>query len=263
MSQITIEYSQPATSPGRVGIWIFLASEIMFFMGLLGSYALFRFAEPTLFASQKGVMNKWIGGIDTLVLIASSFTMAMSVAAAANGNRRKLIACLTATIVLAAGFLAIKGWEYQDKLTHYTLVAHAADGKMMVYDGHVRWQGDLLKLRGFAAPMPDRNSWDIHLATQQQVRAMGDGVEKLCSIPASSVVAEMNDGPWKNLFFACYFLLTVVHAVHLIGGIIAAGTLLIMGMRKKVLPAATEYVGIYWHFVDLVWIFLFVILYLS
>jgi heme/copper-type cytochrome/quinol oxidase subunit 3 len=65
------------------------------------------------------------------------------------------------------------------------------------------------------------------------------------------------------MFFACYFTLTMVHAVHLIGGIIAALVLLILATRGKIKPAVMEYVGIYWHFVDVIWLFLFLLLYLT
>jgi cytochrome c oxidase subunit 3 len=260
---IALQSQQTRTPPGRIGIWLFLASEIMFFMGLLVSYVLFRAADPQLFAQQSVVMNKWAGGINTLILLTSSFMMATAVTAAANANRQKMIASLAWVLLLAAAFLGIKSWEYRDKLTHYTLVVRGSDAKMTIYDGHLHYIGNNVELEGFAAPMPAGSSWDIHLATPQQVREAGDGVEKTYEIPANAILEQINDGPWKNMFFACYFTLTAVHAVHLIGGMIAAGVLLILATRGKIRPAMAEYIGIYWHFVDLVWIFLFVLLYLT
>jgi cytochrome c oxidase subunit III len=259
---IALQPQKARTPPGRIGIWLFLASEIMFFMGLLVSYVLFRGTDPQLFSQQSVVMNKWAGGINTLILLSSSFFMAMSVSAAANNNRRKMVAALSLVLLLAASFLGIKSWEYREKLTHYTLVARGSDGKMTMYDGHVRWLGEKVELEGYAAPMPPGNTWDIHLATPNQMREAGDGVEKTYEIASNSIVEQISDGPWKNMFFACYFLLTAVHAVHLFGGMMVALALLFMASRGKIRPAAAEYLGIYWHFVDLVWIFLFVLLYL-
>lgn len=262
MTQIASESHHSQTSPGHVGIWLFLASEIMFFMGLIGSYVFFRAADPQLFAEQSAIMNKWTGGANTLILIVSSFFMSQSAAAAMKNNRRKTVACLSLVLLLAAVFLGIKSWEYRDKLTHYTLVVRSSDGTMTVYDGQLTHEGDKVKLEGFAAPMPAGNTWDIHLATPQQVRTIGDGVEKTYELPASSILEQINDGPWKNMFFACYFTLTTVHAVHLLGGMIVALVLIMLATRNKLKPAATEYLTIYWHFVDIVWIFLFILLYL-
>ena len=261
MADIALESQQHrTTSPGRIGIWLFLASEIMFFMGLLASYVIFRAAQPQLFAQQSVVMNKWAGGINTLILLSSSFLMAKSVTAAAKGERKKLIASLALVLLFAATFLGIKASEYRDKLTHYTLVA-PGQGKLMIYDGHLRRVNDRVEITGFAAPMPGGSDWDIHFSTPQQVRQMGDGVEQTYVIPANSIREQINDGPWKNIFFACYFTLTAVHAVHLLGGMIAVLILLILASRGKIKSEAMEYVAIYWHFVDLVWIFLFVLLY--
>jgi cytochrome c oxidase subunit 3 len=72
----------------------------------------------------------------------------------------------------------------------------------------------------------------------------------------------MNYGPWRNTFFASYFTLTGVHMIHVFGGVIPLGLLCVQALRGKLFPAHTEYTGLYWHFVDLVWIFLFPLLYL-
>ena len=82
------------------------------------------------------------------------------------------------------------------------------------------------------------------------------------TIPINTISQDITYGPWKNIFYACYFALTGVHGVHVIGGIIPIFFLLVQAIRGKLFPAQTEYVGLYWHFVDLVWIFLFPLLYL-
>ena len=76
------------------------------------------------------------------------------------------------------------------------------------------------------------------------------------------IAQDINYGPWKNIFYADYFTLTGIHGLHVIGGIIPIFFLLVQATRGKLFPAQTEYIGLYWHFVDLVWIFLFPLLYL-
>ena len=77
-----------------------------------------------------------------------------------------------------------------------------------------------------------------------------------------AIAQQINYMPWKNIFYACYFTLTGVHGVHVLGGMIPIFLLMAQAIRGKLFPAQTEYVGLYWHFVDLVWIFLFPLLYL-
>src|SRR5262249_14434648 len=77
-----------------------------------------------------------------------------------------------------------------------------------------------------------------------------------------NVAQDITYGPWKNVFFASYFTTTGVHGLHVLGGMVPITILLIFALKGQVKPAHTEYVGLYWHFVDLVWIFLFPLLYL-
>src|SRR3954468_11421869 len=88
-----ISHGDP-TPPGKIGIWLFLASEIMFFIGILGSYIILRSGSPHLFAEHAAVLSKIAAGVNTLVLIFSSFTMALSVDAAQRGDRGRLTVCL-------------------------------------------------------------------------------------------------------------------------------------------------------------------------
>jgi cytochrome c oxidase subunit III len=93
------------------------------------------------------------------------------------------------------------------------------------------------------------------------VKKAGEPV-KDAEIEPDRVTNDINYGPWKSIFYACYFALTGVHGIHVIGGIVPLSLLLIQACRGKLFPAHTEYTGLYWHFVDLVWIFLFPLLYL-
>jgi cytochrome c oxidase subunit 3 len=170
-----------------------------------------------------------------------------------------------------------------------------------VYDGHLVEKGDKqYKLEGARARVEQsaESPFDIHwmsehgvaeLAKQQASPAVaaikdipGGGEAKeevkaeatsaghdvkhshgeVWTIEKSKIAQDITYGPWKNIFFASYFTLTGIHGLHVVGGIVALGILLIQSLRGKVFAAHTEYVGLYWHFVDLVWIFLFPLLYL-
>lgn len=257
-----------ANPPGKVGIWLFLASEVMFFIGILGSYIVLRGASPELFRSHAATLNKVLAGVNTLVLIFSSLTMALAVEASQARNRRRLTACLLLTLLCALGFLGIKYVEYTAKFTHATLIAKV-DDQTYVYDGHVHSQGDEITVQGYrSAKLPEREGFDLHQISEEDVKhaqSLETGqaaAAREFEIPAKAVVSEVTYGPWKNIFFASYFTLTGIHGIHVIGGFIALSILFAQSLRGRFLPAHTEYVGLYWHFVDLVWIFLFPMLYL-
>src|SRR5437764_7573639 len=106
------------TPPGKVAIWMFLASEIMFFIAILGTYIILRSGSPALFGKFAGVLNKWLAGTNTLVLILSSLTIALAVDGAKKGDRGRVLLCLAVTLTCAFGFMGIKYIEYSDKAHH-------------------------------------------------------------------------------------------------------------------------------------------------
>jgi cytochrome c oxidase subunit 3 len=285
------------TPPGKIAIWMFLASEVMFFIAILGSYIILRSGSPALFGKFAGVLNKWLAGTNTIVLIVSSLTMALAVDASKKGNRPRTILCLLITLGCAFGFMGIKYVEYMDKWHHHTLVytvpavkpnqptpaaTEAGEpGKTYVIDGHLIAQdADTMTLRGAKAEVPTQPPFNLHLIGEADIEGLGAGhapnaqhaasenerkmdkQEPEFNVPKAWIARDLNYGPWKNQFFACYFALTGVHGIHVIGGIIPITILMIQAMRGKLFGAATEYIGLYWHFVDLVWIFLFPLLYL-
>ena len=268
-----ISHGDP-TPPGKVGIWLFLASEIMFFVAILGSYVILRSGSHELFAKHALALSKQLAGINTLVLIFSSLTMALAVDASQKGNRNKTILCLFITFLCAAGFLGIKAIEYTTKFKHHTIVAReSANGPLYVYDGHLHEQdATSMTIEGYRMPVPEHGSIDIHLISEHDV--MNGGVEPAVEanagkespqefkIPTSMIAQDINYGPWKNIFYADYFTLTGIHGLHVVGGMFPIAFLCIFALRGKLLPHHTEYIGLYWHFVDLVWIFLFPLLYL-
>ena len=162
--------------------------------------------------------------------------------------------------------MTIKFVEYRQKLTHHTIVAFDKDAKQIwVYDGHIKQRTDeSITLEGFKMQRPEAFSinWISETAVEE-----GSGYKHGEPVPVHTILTrnvsqDITYGPWKNIFYACYFALTGVHGVHVVGGIIAIFFLLAQAMRGKLFAAHTEYVGLYWHFVDLVWIFLFPLLYL-
>ena len=271
------------TPPGKIALWLFLASEVMFFIGILGTYIILRSGEPQIFADHTHTLSKPLAALNTLVLIFSSLTMALAVDAAQKRDRKRLIITLAVTLACAFGFMVIKTIEYTAKFTHYTVVAtDPTDKQAYVYDGHGGWSadGNMIKLHGVRAPLP-AGPFNINWISEQGVEGLaqagGTGVAHPAegaavtdhagkhpefTIAKANVAQAINYGPWRNIFYACYFTLTGIHGIHVIGGIIPIGLLLIQAVRGRIFAPHTEYVGLYWHFVDLVWIFLFPLLYL-
>lgn len=187
-----------------LGMWLFLITEVMFFGGMLASYAVYRTTYPEAFASTSVHMDLWAGTINTAVLIGSSLTMALAVHASQVGAVKTTVRFLAATIGLGSAFLIIKGFEYHHKWT-----------ERLVPGAGFRYEGP------YAGP--------------------------------------------AEILFSFYFAMTGMHALHMVVGIGLLLYLLVMARRGKYSPryyTPVEMTGLYWHFVDIVWIFLFPLLYL-
>jgi cytochrome c oxidase subunit 3 len=197
----TVEQQRHAAT---LGMWTFLATELMFFGGLFLAYLYGRVHMAEAFAEASHHTHVWIGTANTAVLLTSSLTMALSVRAASLGRQRALVWLLSCTASLGAAFLVLKGIEY---------------GK--------EWQEGLVP--------------SLHFLYSGE---HAHGVE---------------------VFYFLYFLMTGVHAVHLIIGIGLVGWL---ALRAKAAAFGAQYHspvemgGLYWHFVDCVWIFLYPLIYL-
>ena len=176
---------------GKLGMWVFLASEVMFFTGLIGAYVVLRLSNPQ-WPGHEGHLSVPMGTMNTLFLIASSVTIVLALAAShrrAIGPTRRW---LLLTIGLGSLFLVVKGIEYSAKFSHHII-------------------------------------------------------------------------PSTNIFWSCYFTLTGFHALHVLAGIVFNLIVLRWTFNPSVWEdkgRRLEYAGLYWHFVDIVWIFLFPLLYL-
>lgn len=240
---------------GKLGMWIFLVTEILLFGGLFCAYAVYRAAHPEVFLYAHRYLDVTLGAVNTVVLLLSSFTVAWAVRAAQLGQRRLLVGLLLATVGLAAGFLGIKAVEY-----------------------HHKWKEGLL--------------WGTRFSAAAAVAAPSAEPPAATALPAvsdserRSVIAPAPDGPPglaapvsfppagddpaaapRNVqqFFAIYFVMTGLHGVHVIAGMVL---LLLVARRAMQGEFGPEYFtpvdlsALYWHLVDLIWIYLFPLLYL-
>ncbi len=187
----------------KFAIWVFLASEMLFFGGLLLTYTICRIEHPQAFALAGRETNVWFGTINTAVLLTSSLTMAIASQAASldEAPRRLIGMCLAATALLGLAFLVIKGFEYKEDI-----------------DKHL--------IPGASFPLP---------------------------------------APASQIFFALYWILTVVHAVHLSIGIALVSRLSATILLGRLVPhkqPQIEVTALYWHLVDIIWIILYPLIYL-
>jgi cytochrome c oxidase subunit 3 len=236
----------------KVGIWLFLASEVMLFGALFSSYILLRVGAVEW---PYGWLNVPLGTANTLVLITSSITTVMAWASLKMGNFGRFKFFHAITICCALTFLGIKSYEYHDKFIHYEVILK--DGRIV--DGHMEEKGkdEIVILGRYAKDMHD--VYDLHdrrLPKPEPIK-----------IERSDIASMDNYGPWHNTYTAIYFTLTGLHALHVIGGAIVITYLwLFGGAMWKTDPERftnrVEISGLFWHFVDLVWIFLFPVLYL-
>ncbi len=188
----------------KFGMWVFLVTEVLFFGGLFAAYIIYRILFPALFEMSAHHLDITLGTINTLVLISSSFTVAMAIRSAQTDRKKNISIYLIITIALAVVFLVIKYFEWTHKF-HLGI-----------------FPGQFYTFEGIAHPK-------------------------------------------AHIFFSLYYLMTGLHAVHIIVGI-GLMIWLLIGARKGNFShnyyTPVEITGLYWHFVDIIWIFLFPLFYL-
>ncbi len=186
------ESQETIFAAAKLGLWTFLATEILLFGGLFTSYIVFRLRYPDLFHAEHLKLDRHLGLLNTVILITSSLTMAMGIGAIRRGRQLMCRVCIALTILLAFGFLGVK---------------------------YVEWGNDF-----------------------------AEGLY-----------------PGTNMFFSLYFMMTGLHGLHVAAGICVLSVILVMAFRGKFsehYANPVEITGLYWHFVDLVWIYLFPLFYL-
>ncbi|MDB5295068.1 MAG: cytochrome c oxidase subunit [Phycisphaerales bacterium] len=251
------------TLPGKLAIWLFLASEIMFFVAVLGAYLIFRSGTPNLFAKHAESLSKVPASINTVILLLSALTMALGVVASQRADAKRAAKFFGLTLLCASAFLGVKLYEYKGKLDHYTFQV-VESGQLVVYDAHVHKGADAWSLtHAHRMPVPQTGTFDLHLLSERDVRDGGTPVPDGTTVKTADITNALSYGPWKNVFFSCYFTLTGIHILHVVGGMVPVGALFVHALRGRVLPYHAEYTGLYESFVALVWIaFLFPFLYL-
>jgi cytochrome c oxidase subunit 3 len=286
-------------SNGKLAMWLFLVTEIMFFTALIGTYLIFRASIPDhpvlKWPSPKDVhLSEPIGAINTFVLIASSLTIVLAHYELANNRSKRAMMWLGATLAAGFVFLAIKAYEYNEKFRHDILPGRI--GELLPGVGptrekqfhmvgmqyverireqlkhhlehsdkypHCREQMQDLFERMQGKTSPDNKSYTSPLTPAQVGAAVNeilhhahDHGESVHLTPAI---------PYGNMWASCYFAMTGFHALHVLAGLVVFAVLLIRARHSALQPnqvVALEVIGLYWHFVDIVWIFLFPLLYL-
>lgn len=188
----------------KMGMWIFLATEVLFFGGLFTVYTIYRVIFPNAWDIGSRILDLNLGTLNTGILLGSSLTMALGLHAIKLGHRRTMVLFMLITALMGTTFLGVKGLEYFHK-----------------------YQEHLLAVGGFQLPagMPEQ----------------------------------------VGLFLKLYFVMTALHALHLLIAIGLVLMLAFLGWRGRFTAknhSLVELIGLYWHFVDIVWIFLFPLLYL-
>lgn len=188
----------------KVGMWIFLVTEILFFGGLFAAYIIYRAWYPELFTLASAELSTIWGSVNTIVLIGSSLTVAMAIKSAQKNQQKNIMINLGITIALACIFMLIKYFEYSHKFE-----IGIFPGEAYNYDGV--------------------------------------------------------DHDQANIFFSIYYMMTGLHGIHVIIGI---GLMIWMMIKASKGTFSSEYytpveiTGLYWHLVDIIWIFLFPLFYL-
>ncbi|MBS1839856.1 MAG: cytochrome c oxidase subunit 3 family protein [Acidobacteria bacterium] len=219
-------------------MWVFLVTEILFFGGMFLTYAINRHEYPTAFGVGGNMLDLNLGFANTVVLIASSFTMAMSVWSAQTSNKKLVPIFLIFTLILGIVFLGVKVVEYKQKFDHHLIPGHGFDIT-------------------YCSKQPAAVCGISEEDHAKEITEIKEGIEADGGLVALNAHAQ--------LYFSLYFGMTGLHALHMIVG---AGLLvwLILESRKGRFDAnyntPVENIGLYWHFVDIVWIFLFPLLYL-
>jgi len=245
----------------KVGIWLFLASEVMLFGALFSSYILLRVGAQDGFWPH-GWLTVWLGTLNTIVLITSSITTVMAWASLKMKNFAGFKFYHAITLCCAVTFLCIKSYEYHDKFIHNEVTLKEGVFKEgNIADGHlIKETADSITLEGRI--VKDRKEL-FNLSTP----FLGHPKQEEIEIKKSDIVRMSNYGPAHHTYNAVYFTLTGLHALHVIGGACVIFYLWAFGGRMwkedpERFTNRVEISGLFWHFVDLVWIFLFPVLYL-
>jgi len=213
----------------KIGMWLFLVTEVLLFGGLFVGFGMMQARYPREFVEAHTHLVRWQGALNTVVLLISSYTMVLAVNAAKKGIKSKQVLFLALTIVCACIFLVVKYFEYSHKFEEGWLPAK-----------YYSYKGDSLPAC----------------------------MEKSAGPEAAAAAPTTPPAPCTNgyaTFFSFYFMMTGLHGIHILVGIIILTWVLIRANRGEFSSSyytPVDLVGLYWHLVDMIWIYLFPLYYL-
>lgn len=312
---------------GKVAIWLFLVTEVMFFTALIGTYIILRNGQPTPLepwpTPHDVHLVEWVGAFNTFVLICSSLTVVLAHWSLHTGQVKKAVGYIAITLALGALFLVVKFFEYRSKFEHHILPGRVSE-KLEPRAGEVATGGTagarfVVRVRQQLRDIVDGET-AASAEAQADAQALLDDLPKLgakeinerivgtknlkkvdevpgrhpkrdkrgniiltqdgnpvmeTGQPVVGILEKAHDRhedlhidhsiPFGNMWASCYFAMTGFHALHVFGGLVVFAVMLGMAARGRFGVqhlGFVEYTGLYWHFVDIVWIFLFPLLYL-
>jgi cytochrome c oxidase subunit III len=279
-------------SNGKLAMWLFLVTEIMFFTGLIGTYIVLRNGSRDWPTPHQVHLVELLGAINTFVLICSSLTVVLAHSSITKGDAKMTLYYIFITLALGGVFLGIKTVEYaakfdhhilpgQIKFTHYGSVPNDVRGDGPAWRKHLGEEMEKIVKDPYAAGVSAEAASDCKLLlaevkkqqdaalkttpkqTEEQIRKLSEDVEKLVNKHSSLHLDYII--PQGNIWASCYFVMTGFHAIHVLGGLVVFVIIIVLGVRGRLSrkhESMIELTGLYWHFVDIVWIFLFPLLYL-
>ena len=258
----------------KLGMWVFLATEILFFGGLFVAYSVYRANHPEVFVFGHHFLDKNLGALNTVILICSSLTAAWAVRAAQLRQIGMLKLMILLTMLCAFGFMGVKAIEYNGKWKHgllwagqydphvedHGVTSHDVIGEEFPEDAHV----EVVTEETAAEPSPAQPAADPDRSTIAPAAEGPAGLASPDSAAAEDTGVEIEPAN-AQIYFSIYFLMTGLHGIHVLGGI-GAFIWLLLCARRGYFDSGhftrVDMVALYWHLVDLIWIYLFLLLYL-
>jgi cytochrome c oxidase subunit 3 len=245
------ESAQQQKEAATLGMWAFLVTEVMLFGGIFMAYIVYRWAFPEVWAESASHLNTALGTVNTVVLLVSSLTVALAVSAAEEGKQRTVLAMLGITLVLGVAFLVIKGYEYSEKFSH----CYGYSTPLAWATGTGQHAVDECLVPGRAFLFPEEHGGAATIPNTPQVEPTGHS-------QGESVGGQRTP---HQLFYFLYYVATGLHAVHMLVGLTLVSVLAFLTWRGTFTATyftPVEIGGLYWHLIDIVWVFLFPLFYL-
>ncbi len=290
----------------KLGMWIFLVSEVLFFSGLFVAYAVYRSTHPEVFVYAHQFLSATLGGFNTLVLLCSSLSMAWAVRCAQLGQRKRLLCSLIATLGFAGVFMGVKAVEYSSKWSEgllwagafapkppdesfmFAIITLSTPAVIAFSAGVVAWLLSRMRRRNENTSqifLGGRSAtWSAMLIATSIAFLIGVGGATAFILLTPHDAETQESTRWSaehhdvnspgheseapqlaGVFFSISFAMTGVHAVHILAGMGVIAWVTLRASRGEFGPqnfVLVDNVGLYWHLVDLVWIYLFPLLYL-